>query len=309
MQGNIYIVGGGAVGAPLAAFLTKAGRQVVLLRSGGAGSVRRHETVMVRGEAETLSIAVEEQAFAESGTPDGWVVVAAKAHANAEIAGELARRSFAGPIVLLQNGIGVENPFVEAGFRQMLRGVLYVTSERNADRDFTLRAPRPSPLGIISGDVALLDRALGVLSVPEMPFVGDADIGRCVWRKTIINAVFNSICTLTDRNNRLFVESPAAMALAERVVSECVCLAANHGVILEREQLLEDIRMISSNSSQLISTLQDVRAGRPTEMEFMNLGLARMAKDEGAPVDLTLTSGLGELVMIKAGLASRPSVC
>ncbi len=306
-QGAINILGGGAVGAPLAAFLTKAGRSVVLLRSNGDGSGSRHETFVVRGDSSSLAVVIEERAFAESGKPEGWVVVAAKAHANAAIANELASRSFTGPIVLLQNGIGVERPFVEAGFRQLIRGVLYITSQRNADRDFTLRAPRPSPLGLVAGPPDLLARALEILHVPEIPFVGEAEIGRWVWRKTIINAVFNSICTVTERNNRLFAESPTAMGLAEGVVRECVGLAQARGVELDSREILDDIQMISRSSSQLISTLQDVRAGRPTEMSFMNLELAKVAAFGEPPVDLTLTACLGELVMIKA-TASQKSV-
>lgn len=301
----IYILGAGAVGAPLAVFLKKAGRPVVLLRSNEMGMDGSPRTYVVRRDAETVMLDIEERAFSNSGVLDGWLVIAAKAHANKSIADELAKRSFKGPIVLLQNGIGVERPFVEAGLRQLVRGVLYVTSQRNADRDFSFSAPRPSLLGLVSGEADLPKRAVEKFAVPEMLFVSEPEIGRWVWRKTIINAVFNSICTVTERTNRLFVESSSAMELAGCVVKECVNLAHINGIKLDSQQILDDILMISRHSEQLISTLQDVRAGRPTEMSFMNLELAKMAKHAQSRVELKLTAFLGELVMIKAEAAQK----
>jgi 2-dehydropantoate 2-reductase len=296
----IHILGGGAVGAPLAAFLVNAGRSVVLLRSDRNEKISGAKTFVIHVDSGTRNVEIEERFFGKCGALEGWLVIATKAHANVAIARELQRRSFRGPVILLQNGLGVERPFLEAGIQQLIRGVLYVTSQRSGDREFIFRAPGFSRLGLVAGPADLLVRAAALLSVPEMPLIVESELEKWVWRKTIVNAVFNSICTLTECSNRLFVESPEAMRIAEEVVRECGCLALAQGIEWDGKQVLDDIQHISRNSRQLISTLQDVRAGRPTEMSFLNLELARLAALNTPPVAMPLTWCLGELVVIKA---------
>jgi len=43
---------------------------------------------------------------------DGVVVITSKSYANRAIASELLNKRCAGPIVITQNGLGVEDPFL-----------------------------------------------------------------------------------------------------------------------------------------------------------------------------------------------------
>src|SRR5690349_22860878 len=47
---------------------------------------------------------------------DGTIVIAAKSYANPAIAQALRDKAATGPVVVLQNGLGVETPFLDAGF-------------------------------------------------------------------------------------------------------------------------------------------------------------------------------------------------
>lgn len=305
-QNRIYVLGGGAIGAPLAAFLAQAGKPVALLRATPGRQHSPERRIQVQCGAHPIDVMVQEEFFHDTEKLEGWLVIATKAHANASIAAELARRDFCGPLVLLQNGLGIERPFLEAGFTRIVRGVLYVTSQLTRDHQYSLRVPHLSPLGMVAGDEDLLKQAMAVLSTPELPFIEVPNIERSVWKKTIINAAFNSICTLVEEDNGIFVRDELAMSLAKQVVEECTRLGRMRGVELDPNQILEEIILISSRSTQLISTLQDVRAGRPTEMDFMNLELARLAAEEQPPVELPVTSCLGKLVKIKSSAGHRP---
>lgn len=296
---TIQILGGGAVGAPLAVFLKNAGHPVILLRCREGVFRPRMSRIDVRACTGVISAEVEERPFSGEIDPQGCLVVAAKAYANESIAQQLEARAFKGPVVLLQNGLGVERPFLDAGFQRLLRGVIYLTSEQSGEREYTLRIPRKSLVGVVAGPEVLARDAAAILSSPEIIFEAEPDIQRAVWRKATVNAVFNSICTVLEEDNGLFHRNPMAMELAGGIVGECVGLARALGIRLEKDDVLDDLARISGSSSQFISTLQDVRAARPTEMEFLNHAFTRMARSLDPAIALPLTTCLGNLVQVK----------
>jgi 2-dehydropantoate 2-reductase len=62
---------------------------------------------------------------------------------------------------------------------------------------------------------------------------------------------------------------------SKKPIRECVTLKLNIG--LSESELMAQITLITNGSDQLISTLQDIRSGRLTEIEFLNLEIARVA--------------------------------
>ncbi|GAA5481968.1 ketopantoate reductase family protein [Haloferula sargassicola] len=296
----IHILGGGAIGAPFSVFLSRAGTQVRLVRTSRGDFHPRSDEITVDTPFERVSATVETVSVASLPARIGLVVVACKAYANPSLAKVLRSRVVKGPIILLQNGLGVEKPFIEAGFPSVQRAVVYATSQAKGQDRFSFRMIRESPLGIVAGSERALLASVATLSTPFMPFRSEPDITPEVWRKTIINSVFNSICTIMEEDNGLFCRNVAAREVAEAVVGECVRLAAVRGVTLAEEEIMDSILSISGRSTQLISTLQDVRAGRPTEMRFLNEELARLAGCNPR-VDMKATSLLAKLVEAKVG--------
>jgi len=116
--------------------------------------------------------------------------------------------------------------------------------------------------------------------------------------------VFNSICALLDVDNGIFARDESVAAMALVVVRECLALARARGISLTEAELVEQIQRISrGGNGVLISTLQDLRKGRPTEIEFLNLALARLAAAHSPPIDLRSTELLGRLVLEKSRLS------
>ena len=289
----ITIFGGGAVGIALAVQLSLAGRPVTLVRlrrSSGSRMKLRH------GDA----FAEVPCAFLEEWQPAGneLLAITAKAFANETIAAVLAQRGFAGPVCLLQNGINIERPFLKRGFGSLYRGVLYVTGEAVEDGVSTLKAVKPSLLGRICGE--LPDRYVKELSSPAIPFAACDRIEEEVWKKGIVNAVFNSICTLLEVDNGIFARCPDTLALAREVVAEGAGVARRLGIPADEIAILETVLQISRSSRHLISTLQDLRQGRPTEIEFLNLAIHELAQQLSPPVVVPRTYLLGELVRLKS---------
>lgn len=73
------------------------------------------------------------------------------------------------------------------------------------------------------------------------------------------------------------------------------------GLGLTENELIEQIMVISKRSDgQFISTLQDLRAGRETEIAFLNLEMARMAAALQPSLTLPRTQLLGQLITAKS---------
>lgn len=300
-QATIYILGSGAVGLPLAAYLTKAGRSVVAVRTSQGDLPREKITVGVDNGVERLTAAVETISLSGLANLDGIMVVSTKAYANASLALALRNKDARGPLVIVQNGLGVEQPFIDAGFAQVYRCVVYVTSQPGLDHDFLFRAITPSLVGVIHGRGSDLDGCIESLNTQGFPFRAEANIQREIWKKVIVNSVFNSICPLLDVDSGVFIRDEQARALARELVRECLVLTGRLKLDLSETEMMDHVLHISGQSDgKLISTLQDIRMGRPTEIEFLNLGITRLAASMQPPLHLSRVELLGRMISAKS---------
>ncbi|MFL6711789.1 MAG: ketopantoate reductase family protein, partial [Sulfurifustis sp.] len=180
------------------------------------------------------------------------------------------------------------------------RCILYVTSQTVSENDYTFSMITPSPIGVAHGDESSLEQCAALLTTPEFPFRLEANIQREAWKKTIINAVFNSICPLLEVDNGIFARDEETANLAREVVRECVTLTDRLNMRLSESELMEQLMRISKGSKQLISTLQDIRTGRQTEIDALNLEIARVAALTQPRVHLPRVELLGKMILIKS---------
>lgn len=304
---GIFIVGGGAIGFPLAAHLQAAGRAVTVLRVQDGSAQPTTQTIVVRsGEGTELKQAIACRPLAQMPTIGGLVVLATKANANERLAQTLAAHAPAIDLVVMQNGIGVERPFLGRQFRSLARCVVYITAEKIGPQRYTARMVKPSPIGLIETGGKPAADVVAALSTPGLAFCAQPEIVREVWKKGVINTVFNSICPLMEADNGIFERDAAIMDLARQVVHECVPVANRLGIALDAQEIVEQILSISRKSSgQLISTLQDIHARRETEIGHFNLEICREAQALTPPLHLALTQALGLLTQGKAAIARQ----
>jgi len=297
----IYILGSGAIGFPLAAHLANAGRSVVAVRTSRDDISKGTITVTAHSGTERISASVETISLSRLTNLDGTIVITSKSYANKAIALELKDKAVTGPVIILQNGVGVEKPFLDAQFSPIYRSVLYITSQAISEYEFRVRPITSSPIGIVDGDGAGLQKCVGDLTTDGFPFRSEANIRREVWKKGIINSVFNSVCPLLEVDNGVFVRDEEIANLAREIIRECVTLTDRLKMGLSENEFMEQLLRISRGSDgQLISTLQDIRNDRPTEIEFLNLEIARVAASMQPKLHLPKTELLGKMILAKS---------
>lgn len=296
---TIYIFGSGTIGFALAANLAHTGRKVIAVRTSRDDIDKRTLPVVVGMNENQIKASIETISLSKLSHLEGILVITAKSYANESIAAQLRGKTADLPVILLQNGVGVETPFLNADFSQVYRCVLYATSQVASENEFRFRPITASPIGIIRGDEAGLNHCISALHTDGFPFRAEADIQREVWKKAIINAVFNSICPLLEVDNGIFIRDENVREMAAEIIQECVTLMEKLKVNLTQAEIMEQLLAISKRSDgQLISTLQDIQAGRKTEIESLNLEIARIAAS--MQVEVPKTELLGKMILAKS---------
>ncbi|HUX52180.1 MAG TPA: ketopantoate reductase C-terminal domain-containing protein [Spirochaetia bacterium] len=300
---DIFVIGGGAIGMALAATLVDEGRKVTVVRTRvNAQPIGNCGVAVEYGEGETVSAPLDMARLSDLwNLGDGIFVITTKATANSFIAAELTRRLARGPIVVMQNGLSVETPFVDSGFTDVHRCILYATSQETDDGRFRFRPVAASPVGAVRGNPAIVGDVVNHLNTARFPFRMEERIEGEVWRKTIMNAVFNSVCPLLDVDNGIFHRDQQVAAIAIDLIREMMQVTERLGFSFTEGELLEQLLLISRRSDgQLISTLQDLKKGNETEIEFLNLEIARIAESLSPAIQVDKTKLLGQLVRIKS---------
>lgn len=304
MENKIYIIGAGAVGKALAVFLKLEGKNVCIIRGSVDNTPTQMETISIQmDEGITLKADLEVSSISSHVKFEGILVITSKSFGNEYLAEILSKKAVHQPIVLLQNGLGVESDFVNKGFSDIHRCVLFTTCQIMGDNLVRFKPVAESLVGKINGKSDSLNLITNQLNNPIFKFRVEENIQSIIWKKAIANCVFNSICPLLDIDNGIFLRNVAIMDLGRTVIKECVNIAHISGVEISENEVIESVEMISKMSDgQLISTLQDINNKRPTEIGTLNFAIVALAQRYGKESEVIQTKLLGELTKMKADL-------
>jgi 2-dehydropantoate 2-reductase len=118
-----------------------------------------------------------------------------------------------------------------------------------------------------------------------MPTSAVDDARPAQWRKVIFNASTNPVGALTGLTHGRVCERTELRALVTRLVDEGKAVAAAQGITLDAdpEELIDHAARPDVAYGHKASMLQDVEARRPTEIDFLNGGIARFGRELGVP--------------------------
>jgi 2-dehydropantoate 2-reductase len=300
---TIFIIGAGAIGKSLAVALKREGKNVVILRGSIDDGSRHTEEIELVKDDNVISETIEFNTLSNFRQLDGIIVLTNKSYGNEGLSNALKSKTKEAPVVILQNGLGVERVFIENDFPHIYRCVLFVTSQFTSAKQLRFKPVTTSPVGIIKGDADHLQAIVEKLNNTIFPFRAEIDIQPVIWKKAIINSVFNSVCPLLEIDNGIFHRDEEALTIAGRVIGECITIAKEKGVILKTDDVLETLLMISKSSDgQFISTLQDIRNKRKTEIDTLNFEIVRIARTLNKVNLVQETNLLGTLTLMKSNL-------
>jgi 2-dehydropantoate 2-reductase len=281
----VTVVGCGALGSLIAARLIEGGVKVQVLQRGGPqleALERNGITIEADRTGKTTHFRLEaisdDPAALE---PSRLIIVLVKAHGTAGVHPAQEVLAQDGVVLTLQNGLGNAEKLADLfGATRVAAGVA------------TYGAYQLAP-GVIhwggDGFIILGPWRMG----QEMSWISDLMAGAglnasyvedprpAIWKKLAINAMVNTTAALTGMNNGEMLANPMAMDVMKRLGREAVVAGGRAGIVLDFDELwtmhLENLERTAANKP---SMLQDVEAGRQTEIDAISGGVLEYARDE-----------------------------
>ena len=270
---DIAVVGPGAVGTTIAAYLSAAGHQVLVCGRTARSQIELRpddgDPIVVPGPVRTDP--------AEITGPVGLVLLAIKATQNADGARWLARLCDEHTVVVLQNGVEqVEQVQPHCPASTVIPGIVWFSAETQPDGWVRLRGE--ARLALPSGPAATTFAELwrGASGTADC----DPDFITAAWRKLLVNAVAG-LMVLTGRRSGMFRRDDLA-ELARRYAAECLAVARAEGANLGDDVADGTVEMFRQAPTDMgTSMLADREAGRPQEWDIRNGVIIRKARAHG----------------------------
>lgn len=287
------------MGCLWAACLTRCNIPCVMLDriEGEASSQPRLISIEEGGVSERFSIARLHPSAIHNALP--YVLVACKANdcqpALDAIAAHITRDSV---VLLLQNGLCIQQevaarfPHSQVFCATSTEGVTRLApfSIRHAGRGETLIGPVPGG----TGQAARPDLLRPVLPFNALNIRLCEDMEGPLWRKFAINCAINPLTVIYHCRNGELEQQQAGAQQLQQCCEEIYCvqstLAAQQGkapLWESAQQLLQQVLQVTrATANNYSSMLQDVRAGRRSELPYLNEYLLTLADSLGVTTPL-----------------------
>jgi 2-dehydropantoate 2-reductase len=294
---KIALIGPGALGCLLAASFFEAGEEVVLVDYRPERIRRlREQGIQVRtldGREKLAPVPIAPPLEAGLRT---LVVVTVKAHQTRNAAQSLpALAAPDGLVLTLQNGLGnLEEMAAAVGPERLLAGVAFLGVTRRGEGQVVHAGAGPIFIGAPPGSrapQAEVEQVAALFRRAGWDCRTHPDIETLLWEKLLVNVGINPLTALLRVPNGALLELPEAWELAVAAAREAQAVALATGIPLDID-LAERLRQVClATGGNRSSMLQDVLAGRPTEIEALNAQVVARGAALGVatPVNHVLT--------------------
>lgn len=261
----------------------------------GMGAIGHVVARALEGRADLVKVDRTNAPLRDGEGPVDAAIVTTKTPGTAWAA-EIAAKILApdGVALTIQNGLGNYETLVEhASSERTAVGVIYVgaqmvNGELRATGAGKVELGRPPA----AASRARLDELGRLLREGGMDVTVVDDAWPAVWRKVVTNAAVNPLTALMRRTNADLLADAPASRVADCLAREVARVATASGVRMGEEDAVKQWRaMAALTGANRSSMLQDVEAGRPTEIEAISGAVAREGERRGvaAPLNQAMT--------------------
>ncbi|HIJ65181.1 MAG TPA: 2-dehydropantoate 2-reductase [Candidatus Hydrogenedentes bacterium] len=260
---RVAIVGPGALGCLFAARLARSGTQTTLVDYRADRAARLSEVgITVEGADETYSATLP--VVTTPPQRQDLAIILTKAYATAEL-----RLPSNTPILTLQNGLGnVETLCALVGSAAVLAGTTAEAATRLGEGHVRHVAGGHTILGAWTS--CNPQPALDALTAAGFEVELTDAPGQAIWQKAAVNAGINPITALLNVPNGELLRIAEARQLMRDLVVEAVKVATTEGYRFDRSLVEQAEEVCTTTADNISSMLQDVRAGKRTEIDAIS---------------------------------------
>ena len=268
----------------------------------GMGAIGHVVARALEGRAELVKVDRTRSPLRDREAPVDAAIVTTKTLGTAwaaEIASKILMPD--GVALTIQNGLGNYETLVEhVGAERAAVGVIYVGAQMS-NGELHATGPGKVELGrpMATGSRMQLDELGRLLREGGMEVTVVDDPWPAVWRKVVTNAAVNPLTALIRHTNADLLADASACRVADCLAREVARVATASGVRIGEEEATKQWRtMAALTGANRSSMLQDVEAGRPTEIDAISGAVAREGDRRGvaAPLNHAMTVLVSSLV-------------
>jgi 2-dehydropantoate 2-reductase len=293
--GNIAVMGAGAVGCYFGAMLARAGVPVRLIGRPALVDAVSRDGLRFEGIDFTGHIPVCATTDPAGVDGAGLVLFSVKSPDTETAAQAIAPHLAPDAVVLaLQNGVDNLQRLRAHIANVVVPAVVYVAAEvpapgvvrHNGRGDLVI-----GEFGLHRGGDALIANLAAHLSAASIPTRISDNVEGELWWKLILNCAYNAVSALGRSRYGPMMAMPQVRNVMTEAVREIMRLAAAKGVRIAMPDPVEAVLRFGDSMPEAVSsTAQDLRRGRPTEIDYLNGYVVRECDARGlpAPVNRTL---------------------
>jgi 2-dehydropantoate 2-reductase len=294
------VIGAGPVGGIVAAFLVRGGYDVTLcdvvpalIEPALDPGIIVEGTDTLQARVARITTNVEDLLV----DPPDVIIVTVKATALQLIASALEGFVAEGRYVISwQNGIDTELVLAQhLGSKSVMRAVVNFGCVPVAPAHFRI-AFHHRPHYLQELDPQSKNAAIGICNVLTecgLDTHHTDQITNMVWRKSLMNSSMNALCAVTGRTMVGLILDPVLYNLVDALIKEGVAVARANEFAIGSDFYLYCINYLKSAGNHKPSMLQDIEAGRRTEIDFINGKVVEYGIQAGVPTPYnTMIHGL-----------------
>jgi 2-dehydropantoate 2-reductase len=282
------VIGAGPVGSVVAAFLAKGGYEVTLcdvvpelLEPALDPGILIEGVDTLQEKVAYTTTNVDELA----NDPPDVIFVTVKATALPLIASSLESIIGEGRYVISwQNGIDTEQVLAEhLGSKAVMRGVVNFGCVPIKPGQIRL-AFHHRPHYLQELDPESTAAAIGISNVLTecgLDTKHSSTITDMVWRKSVLNACMNPMCAVTGMTMVEIISDPITFQLVDALIKEGIAVARINEFSLGSNYYPFAISYIKNAGNHKPSMLQDIEAGRRTEIDYINGKIVEYGQQAG----------------------------
>ena len=298
---KLLITGAGSIGIAMAALLKHAGHDVSIYAVGETYAAMKRSGIHKTGlfgdldfEASDFTLANDYSVFAP-GSFD-FILICAKTMANDAISTALnAHREILKPqgkLVILQNGWGNDAPYLRYFDQEQVCSARVITGFQRSASNVSRVTVYTSPilLGNLYGlDTAPLLPLAKAISDGGIPCEVTEDVGKALWAKMLYNCTLNPLGAIVGVHYGALTENKQSVAIMNDTIDEIFSVMTAAGYTTywsSADDYKKDFyaKLVPDTYHHNASTLQDIRAKRPTEIDTLTGRVLELAQEYGIPV-------------------------
>ena len=294
---KITIVGPGAMGCLLAAFLSKSKEEIWLLDKNPERAKKiKEQGIKVEGISGNWQAKVNVSADAQEISTQDLIIIAVKSYDTKDAVKNIKPMLGESTLVLsLQNGLGNTEIISELTGQERTMGGITNQAATLLDTGCVRHAGRGETVfGRMDGKISAELRSIRELfNKAGLEARISKDIKAILWSKLIINVAINALTAITRLNNGRLIEFDTSRKILEEAVNEAVKVAKKKRIKLIYDDPLSKAEAVcEATANNVSSMLQDVLKQRRTEIDFINAAVVRHAQSLGipTPVNTVLTN-------------------